>query len=259
MSERLLVTRSEGVKRIIFNAPERRNAIDNEAFARFHDAVVESAQDGTRILILTGAGDAFCSGADLQAGLLGGASGDVATLLRTVVSPAVKALREMPIPVIARVHGVAAGIGCSFALAADLRIASHDARFSLGFARIGLVPDGGATWMLPRLVGHAKAFELMITGDLIDAAEAHRLGLVNAVVDSVRLDETVDAWTARLLQAPELAVAAIKRALHYGQTHTLTESLDLEALLQQTCYESEDFREGVAAFREKRQAKFQGR
>jgi 2-(1,2-epoxy-1,2-dihydrophenyl)acetyl-CoA isomerase len=253
---RLLVELKNGVKRITFNAPERRNAVDRATSERLLEVVQETARDESRVVILTGAGDAFCAGADLSTSKPGG--GNVTDFLRRVVNPTILALREMPKPVIARVHGHAVGVGCNYALAADIRIGTTEAKFGQVFSKIGLIPDGGSTYFLPRMIGYPKAFEWMVAGAIIDAQQAADWGLINAVVPLKDLDEVVDRWIARLRSGPLLAYAGIKRALSYGESHTLAEALDFEAVTQQTCYESDDFREGVAAFREKRKAVFQG-
>lgn len=165
----------------------------------------------------------------------------------------------MPKPVIARVHGHAVGIGCNYALAADIRVASTEAKFGQVFSKIGLIPDGGSTYFLPRMIGYPKAFEWMVTGAIIDAQQASEFGLVNCVVPLKELDGVVDEWCRRLRSMATLAIAGIKRALSYGESHPLADALDFEAVTQKTCYESDDFREGVTAFREKRKAVFQGR
>jgi 2-(1,2-epoxy-1,2-dihydrophenyl)acetyl-CoA isomerase len=254
---RLLVTLIDGVKRITFNAPERRNAVDRATSERLLEVVQETARDESKVVVLAGAGDAFCAGADLSTAKPGGS--DVTEFLRRVVNPTILALREMPKPVIARVHGHAVGIGCNYALAADIRVASNEAKFGQVFCKIGLIPDGGSTYFLPRMIGYPKAFEWMATGAIIDAKQAQEFGLLNCVVPVKELDAVVDEWCARLRSGAALAIAGIKRALTYGESHTLAEALDCEAVTQQTCFQSDDFREGVAAFREKRKAVFQGR
>src|SRR5579863_554145 len=254
---RLLVSLQDGVKRITFNAPERRNAVDRATTERLLEVVRETARDESKVVVLTGAEDAFCAGADLSAVKPGGK--DVTEFLRRVVNPTILALREMPKPVIARVHGHAVGVGCNYALAADIRLASTEAKFGQVFCKIGLIPDGGSTYFLPRMIGYPKAFEWMAAGAIIDAQQASEFGLVNCVVPLKELDEVVDEWCARFRSAASLAIAGIKRALTYGESHTLAEALDNEAVTQQACYQSQDFREGVAAFREKRKAVFQGK
>ncbi len=252
---KLLVARENAVTRITFNAPDRRNAVDLETCHLLFAAVKEAARDDSRVVILTGAGgDAFCSGADLKSGAK--MEHDVTHFLRTVTNPTIRTLREMNKPVIARVNGVAAGIGCNYALAADIRIAVDSARFSQAFVKIGLIPDGGSTYFLPRLLGYGRAFELMVTGEPLDARQALELGLVNRVVAADELDSAVDELAARLAAAPALAIEGIKLALGYAENHTLAEALDSEAVIQKTCFESQDFREGVTAFLEKRPARF---
>ncbi|MBZ5592276.1 MAG: enoyl-CoA hydratase [Acidobacteriia bacterium] len=254
---RLLVTHENGIKRITFNTPDRRNAVDRATCERLLEVVQETARDDSKVVVLTGAGDSFCAGADLSTAKPGG--GDVTEFLRRVASPTIIALREMSKPVIARVHGHAVGIGCNYALAADIRIASTDAKFGQVFSKIGLIPDGGSTYFLPRMIGYPKAYEWMITGAIIDAQQAAEWALVNCVVPLKDLDGVVDQWIARLRSGALLAFAGIKRALTYGESHTLAEALEFEAVTQKACYESEDFREGVKAFQEKRKPKFRGK
>jgi 2-(1,2-epoxy-1,2-dihydrophenyl)acetyl-CoA isomerase len=254
---RLLVSLENGVKRITFNAPERRNAVDRATSEWLLAVVQETARDESKVVVLTGAADAFCAGADLSASKPG--DGDVTEYLRRVVNPTILELRHMPKPVIARVHGHAVGIGCNYALAADIRVASTEAKFGQVFSKIGLIPDGGSTYFLPRMIGYPKAFEWMATGAIIDANQASEFGLVNCVVPLKDLDEVVEQWCRRLRSMATLAIAGIKRALTHGESHTLAEALDFEAVTQQSCWESADFREGVAAFREKRKAIFQGK
>lgn len=257
---RLLVTLEDGIKRITFNRPERRNPVDNEAMMRLRDAITQAAGDGSRVVILTGAGDAFCSGADLAAmNATEIAKQDVTKSLREGVNPTVQAMRALPVPVIARVHGPAAGVGCNFALASDLIIASDKAVFVQAFVKIGLMPDGGGTFFLPRLVGYHKAFELIATGDPLTAQEALALGMINRVVPVEELDHTVNQLAARLAQMPPLALAKIKAGLNHGATSDLAGALDFEAVNQGDCFHSADFIEGVAAFMQKRKPAFTGK
>jgi 2-(1,2-epoxy-1,2-dihydrophenyl)acetyl-CoA isomerase len=253
MTEKLLVTLDGGVKRVTFNRPERRNALDFETFAAFAEAVANSAEDGSRVLVVAGAGDAFCSGLDLSSIAAGDLSKlDVAASVRELINPPVLGLRELRIPVVAQVHGPAVGIGFSYALAADLRIASDAATFSQSFVRVGLMPDGGSTYFLPRLLGRARAFELMATGATLSAQEAHALGLVNRVVPAAELGAFVDALAAQLAAAPTPALARIKGALTRAEREELAAALEYEAEGQSDCFRSADFREGVAAFMQKR-------
>lgn len=257
VSDRLLVSLEAGVKRVTFNNPARRNSIDFETMRRLTEAIKESFEDETRVIVITGAGDSFCAGADLQAGLSG--VRDVTTDLREVINPGVMAMRSLPKPIIARVHGHAAGIGCNYALAADIIVASDQAFFSQAFIKIGLMPDGGGTYFLPRLVGYNKAFELMALGDSIPAQQAFEMGMINRVVAPAELDATVDAMAERLASAPAIALAKIKAGLANGLQSDLASALEFEAAGQGECFRSADFIEGVAAFLQKRKAVFTGK
>ncbi len=256
-NEKLLVTLEAGVKRITFNNPARRNAVDFGMFDAFAEAVAETARDESRVLVITGTGEAFCSGLDLgsisPAEL---AAMDVAAKVREVINPPVLKLRALRKPVVARVHGPAAGIGFSYVLAADVVVASDEATFSQSFVRVGLMPDGGSTHFLPRLVGYAKAFELMTTGAQLSAEEALRLGLVNRVLPLGQLDAAVDELARRLAAGPRPALARIKAALARAEQESLMAALDFEAEGQADCFRSPDFAEGVAAFLQKRPPQF---
>jgi 2-(1,2-epoxy-1,2-dihydrophenyl)acetyl-CoA isomerase len=195
----------------------------------------------------------------LQSGLSSGVPRDVTTDIREVVNPGVMAMRALPKPIIARVHGHAAGIGCNYALAADIIIASDQAFFSQAFIKIGLMPDGGGTYFLPRLVGYNKAFELMALGDSVPAQQALEMGMLNRVVPAAELDATVDALTRRLAEAPAGALAKIKAGLANGLQFDLASALEFEAAGQGECFRSADFKEGVAAFLQKRKAVFTGK
>jgi 2-(1,2-epoxy-1,2-dihydrophenyl)acetyl-CoA isomerase len=254
---KLLVSLADGIKRITINRPERRNSVDGDTVRLLRDAVRESASDGTRVVVLTGAGDSFCAGADLAATSASDiAAFDVTKELRENVNPTILALRGLPVPVIARVHGTAVGVGCNYALACDLIVASEQASFGQVFIKIGLMPDGGSTFFLPRLVGYHKAFELIATGEIISAQEAQQLGLVNKVVPFGELDSTVDRLAALLANSPAVAIAKIKEGLNQGLQSDLSSALDFEAVNQDACFHSPDFIEGVTAFLQKRKAVF---
>ncbi|MCI0485355.1 MAG: enoyl-CoA hydratase [Blastocatellia bacterium] len=259
-NEKLLVTLESGVKRITINRPERRNSVDGETVELLRAEIEKSAEDDSRVLVLTGAGDAFCAGADLQASDGGDIrSLDVTAVLRERTNPTIMAMRNLPKPIIARVHGPAVGVGCNYALACDMIIASDQASFGQVFVRIGLMPDGGSTYFLPRAIGYAKAFELMATGDIISASDALAIGLINAMAPLEELDRAVDTLARRLASSPSIAIAKIKEGLRHGETSDLASALDFEAVNQADCFRSEDFREGVTAFREKRKPHFTGR
>src|ERR1700730_6017500 len=256
-AEKLLISLEDGIKRISINRPERRNSVDGETVQMLLSAVKGSVSDGTRVVILSGAGDSFCAGADLSATSEQDiADFDVTKSLRENVNPTILAMRALPVPIIARVHGHAVGVGFNYALACDLIVASEQALFGQVFVKIGLMPDGGGTYFLPRLVGYHKAFELMATGDIIDATEALRLGMVNRVVPFAELDATVDKFAARLAQAPRAAIDKIKAGLNNSMHTDLAGALDFEAVNQDACFHSADFIEGVTAFLQKRKAVF---
>jgi enoyl-CoA hydratase/carnithine racemase len=256
-TDKLQVTLDAGVKRITFNNPARRNAVDFEMFEAFAAAVEESAHDESRVVVITGAGDFFCAGLDMKSIDPRGLAGmDIAQRIRELINPPVLRLRTMPKPVVARVHGPAAGIGFSYVLASDVVVASEEATFSQSFVRVGLMPDGGATHLLPALVGRAKAFELMATGDTLSATEAHSLGLVGRVVPRAELDAVCDELAARLAAAPQPSLARIKAALNLSEQQALAAALDFEAEGQAACFRSPDFLEGATAFMQKRAPQF---
>lgn len=256
-NDKLLVTLEAGVKRITFNRPARRNAVDFEMFEAFAEAVAQAARDDSRVLVITGAGDSFCAGLDLSSldpRELAGT--DIAARVRQLINPPVLALRALEKPVVARVHGPAVGIGFSYVLASDIRLASEAATFSQSFVRVGLMPDGGSTHFLPRLVGYAKAFELMATGAQVSAEEALRLGLVNRVLPAEQLDAAVDDLARQLAAGPRPSLAHIKAALARAEQESLLAALDFEAEGQADCFRSPDFLEGVTSFMQKRPPAF---
>lgn len=246
---------------IRLNRPERRNAIGTQARAELAAALKQVEKDpAVRVAVLTGEGTAFSSGADLRDFPAdGNAVEHVGRILRDDYMPMILRMRQMPKPIIAAVNGVAAGIGMSFAMAADIRIAAEEASFVELFVSRGLVPDGGASWLLPRLVGTGKALELCMTGLPISARDAERLGLVNQVVPADQLEATVRALAEHLAAGAPLAIAAVKRAVNRALDSSLEEAMEYESYLQEAMAASGDFAEGVAAFIEKRTPNFQGR
>jgi 2-(1,2-epoxy-1,2-dihydrophenyl)acetyl-CoA isomerase len=215
----------------------------------------------TRVLVLTGAGRGFCAGQDLgdRAVAPGGAPVDLGASIERNYMPLVLALRELPLPVVCAVNGVAAGAGANIALACDLVIAARSASFIQAFARIGLVPDSGGTYFLPRLVGSARALGLALLGDKLSAEQAAEWGLIWKCVDDAALGPTVEAIVEQFAKAPTRGLAAIKRALNASPGNTLDAQLTLERDLQRELGYSDDYREGVAAFVAKRTPQFTGR
>jgi 2-(1,2-epoxy-1,2-dihydrophenyl)acetyl-CoA isomerase len=258
MSGVVLSERQARVRWITINRPERHNALDRETILALRDAVTESGKDeDTRVVILTGAGNAFSSGADLRAARESqGPAGE--DILESGFNATIRAIWNLPKPVIAAVGGAAAGFGCSLALATDVRFASSAARFSLIFVKRGLTVDGGASYFLPRLAG-LRGMEMALTGDLINAEEALHLGLVNRVVPEPELRQQVSAYAERLAHNAPLALAAIKASFHRALASNLDEVLTYEMVEQRRLSRTEDVREGITAFLEKREPVYKGK
>jgi 2-(1,2-epoxy-1,2-dihydrophenyl)acetyl-CoA isomerase len=248
---------SDGVATITLARPESLNAL-NAAMRRELLRAVKAAgrDDAVRAVVITGEGRGFCSGADLRGG---SGERDFRRVLTAEYNPLIIAIRELPKPVIAAVNGVAAGAGMSLALACDLVYAADDARLILAFGRIGLVPDSGVTRTLVRALGRHRAAELIFGGEPLSAADAVAAGLVTEVVPAAELGSTVQAAAARLAAAPTRAIGLAKRAINHAEDALLSESLALEAALQELAGRTEDHAEGVAAFGEKREPRFVGR
>ncbi len=258
MTDRLGVEIDGAVATLTLDRPAALNALTVPLKIALLAELERIATDRTiRSVILTGAGRAFCAGQDLAERDAPDAA-PLETELRDRYNPIVLALRSLPQPVVAAINGVAAGAGASLAFACDLRIAAADARFVLAFGRIGLVPDSGATWFLPRLVGTARAAELALLGDPVDAETALRIGLVHRVVPTADLATEARALADRLAASAPRAVAMTKAALDRSWALTLDEALDEEARLQGIAGATADHREGLAAFREKRPPRFTG-
>lgn len=258
MGDTVLREGTDGVLTLTLNRPEALNSFNIEMKEGLLAALKDAARDkSVRVVVLTGAGRAFSAGQDLKERSVPGVA-DLGTELRVRYNPIVLATRRLEKPVIGAINGVAAGAGISVALACDIRIAADNASFVEVFGRVGLVPDTGSTWFLPRLVGYAKAAEMMFTSDPIDAATAERIGLVNRVVPADQLAAETNTLATRLAQAAPLALALAKRGLNRALESGLEDQLEYEAQLQSIAGRSKDHQEGVAAFIEKRPAKFTG-
>lgn len=264
MYENILYDLTDSVCRITLNRPQVYNALSP---GLIHDITAAmkaaGADDRVRVIILTGAGDkAFSSGADLKEGAaaaLSGGSLNLGDALRTTYHPMIRAIRNLPKPVIARVNGVAAGAGFSLALACDVAICADDAYFSQIFVNIGLMPDAGSTFFLPRLIGPQRAFELCSTGRRVYGPEAARLGLVSRSVPALELNEAVAETVAYYAIAPTLAIGTMKQVLNQSLYSDLDHQLDQEAHNQDQLGRSADAAEGISAFLTKRQANFSGK
>jgi 2-(1,2-epoxy-1,2-dihydrophenyl)acetyl-CoA isomerase len=260
--EQITFERDGAVAWVTLNRPDRLNALTAKMSDELVDAFEEiNASSEARAVVITGAGRGFCAGQDLtefEEAYRGGRRPDVKEHLATAYHRLIPIIVNTPLPVIAAVNGVAAGAGLSLATACDLRLASEDARFTQAFVKIGLVPDSGGSYFLPRIVGYAKALELTMNGELIDAKTALDLGLVSRVIPAAAFREEV-ADTARELAAlPTKAIGESKRLLREALNLTLDEALDREADVQDRMVDTADHLEGVMAFVEKRDPKFQG-
>jgi len=257
----ILFERADGIARITLNRPDRLNSFNTAMHAELRDALAQVKADTTlRVLLLTGAGRGFCAGQDLadRAVAPGEAPVDLGASIEMNYRPLVLALRELPLPVVCAVNGVAAGAGANIALACDIVIAAQSASFIQAFCKIGLIPDSGGTYFLPRLVGAARAMGLAMLGDKLPAATAAEWGLIWQCVDDSELKPAVEVLLTHLAQAPTRGLAATKRALHAAEASTLHAQLDLERDLQRELGYSADYREGVAAFGAKRPPAFTG-
>ena len=252
----------ERVARITLNRPDRLNSFTTQMHGELRDALARVAADGdARVLLLTGEGRAFCAGQDLsdRAVAPGAAPVDLGASIEENYRPLVLALRDLPLPVVCAVNGVAAGAGANIALACDIVIATKSASFIQAFCRIGLIPDSGGTFFLPRLVGMARAMGLAMLGDKLSAEQAAAWGLIWKCVDDTEFAATTQGLLAQLADAPTAGLAAIKRALYASADNTLAQQLDAERDAQRALGYSADYREGVAAFLDKRLPRFTGR
>ena len=248
---------SAAVATVTLNRPDSLNALNAAMLDELRAAVESLPGSGARALLLTGEGRGFSSGADLASG--GGLPDDVGAALEAHFNPLIEALFALPIPVVAAVNGAAAGAGCSLALAADIVVAGRSAYFLQAFINIGLIPDAGATWLLPRLAGRARAMEMMMLGERIPAAQAAEWGMIARVVDDEDLASEAAALAARLAQGPTMAYGLLRRLARDSEQLPLAGALAAERIAQRDAGRTEDFRQAVFAFLQKRPPTFQGK
>ena len=243
--------------RITLNRPDRLNSFTAQMHAELRDALDNLGE--ARVVVLTGAGRGFCAGQDLNdRAVAPGEAVDLGETVQACWNPLIRKLTSLPQPVIARVNGVAAGAGANIAIACDIVVAAKSAKFIQSFSAIGLIPDSGGTWHLPRLVGHARALGLALTGEPLPAERAAEWGLIWKAVDDDALDTEVDAIATKLASLPPLGLAAIKEMIRSSWQYSLDEELERQAGAMRRLGFTNDYREGVAAFLEKREARFTG-
>lgn len=246
-----------GVATITLNRADSLNALNGGLIDEMTEALRSLPESGARCLLLTGAGRGFSSGADLVAG--GGLPDDVGAALETHLNPLIEAVFALPMPVVSAVRGPCAGAGCSLALAADIVIAARSAYFLQAFINLGLVPDAGATWLLPRLAGRARAMEMMMLGERIPAETAAEWGMISRVVEDDALDGEAQALAARLAAGPTVAYGLLRKLARDAEQASLTDALGAERRAQTLAGRTEDFKAGVLGFLHKQPARFEGR
>ena len=261
MSETILLVFEPRFVVLTLNRPERLNSFNEEMHRALAAAMDRVESSDCRALLLTGVGRGFCAGQDLSDRHVAADQGtpDLGYSLETYYNPLIRRLRALPMPVVCAVNGVAAGAGANIALACDIVLAARSASFVQAFCKLGLIPDSGGSWILPRLLGPARATALAMLGDKLPAQQAADWGMIWSCVDDDSLMSEARTLTTRLANQPTRGLAAMKQALQAAATNTLDQQLDLERDLQRIAGRSEDYREGVAAFAEKRAAVFKGR
>jgi 2-(1,2-epoxy-1,2-dihydrophenyl)acetyl-CoA isomerase len=261
MTRSILVDRRDGYRVVTLHRPDRLNAFNEAMHSELMAALNEAEADRTcRALLLTGAGRGFCAGQDLADRVFEeGKTPDLSDTLNRLYNPLVRRIRSLPFPVVCAVNGVAAGAGANIALACDIVLAARSAKFVQAFAKLGLVPDSGGTWFLPRLIGRARARGLALLAEALPAEQAEAWGLIWKAVDDQALMEEAHRLADHLAQQPTEGLAMIKRALDAAETNTLDQQLDLERELQGRAGRTPDYAEGVRAFFDKRRPNFTGR
>ncbi|PLC54929.1 2-(1,2-epoxy-1,2-dihydrophenyl)acetyl-CoA isomerase [Pollutimonas nitritireducens] len=251
----------DAIARITLNRPEKLNSFTAAMHAELADALIKTETRGARVLVLTGSGRGFCAGQDLSEREMSAGSGpiDLGATIEKHYAPLVRRLRALPMPVVVGVNGVAAGAGANLALAGDIVIAKQSASFIQPFCRLGLLPDTGGTYALPRLVGHARAMGLSMLGDKLSAEQAAQWGLIWQCVPDDQFDARLDELARHFARAPTKGLAYTKRALNHSLANTLDQQLDLERDLMRELGASVDYAEGVSAFLGKRQPEFKGK
>jgi 2-(1,2-epoxy-1,2-dihydrophenyl)acetyl-CoA isomerase len=259
--ESILFSLADGIARVTLNRPEKLNSFTAAMHEELADALGQIETGDTRVMILTGAGRGFCAGQDLSDRDVsgGGPRVDLGSTIEKYYAPLVRRLRALPLPVVVGVNGVAAGAGANLALAGDIVIARKSASFIEPFCRLGLLPDTGGTYALPRLVGHARAMGLSLLGNKLSAEKAEQWGLIWETVEDHELDARLDALAMHFSSAPTKGLAYTKRALNVSLSNTLDQQLDLERDLMRELGASDDYAEGVSAFLNKRTPVFKGK
>ena len=255
----ILFEKNEGVAFITMNRPEKFNSFNRDMAMQLQDKLQECDKDDeVRCIVLTGSGKAFCAGQDLQEAIDPDGP-DLTQIVSEHYNPIILKLRSIEKPIVAAINGVAAGAGANIALACDITIARKSATFIQAFSKIGLIPDSGGTYTLPRIIGYQKASALMMLGDKVSADEAESMGMIYMAIEDVDFEAEIDKIAAKLAAMPTRGLGLTKRALNSSAANTLKQQLDLEDALQTTAGQTEDYEEGVNAFLEKRKPNFKGK